>query len=277
MEVKHGTFIANQMRLLVSVCNQHEAEAALAGGADIIDAKDPRMGPLGPVSIPVLREICTVVGHSRPVTAALGDARDEVGIESMARAFAEAGASMVKVGFAGITDPQRVAALLSAAISGAAAGSDGVCGVVAVAYADASIVASLDRDGVLEAAMRSSAEGVLLDTADKRSAGLRDLVSPRDLAAWAAHAHEAGLLVAIAGKLTANDLPAVWDSGADIAGVRGAACDGGRTGTVTAGRVSVLRALCEGGSGPAKAGPHDRGRGSSRARRVTGPRPVQRT
>ena len=79
------------MRLLVSVRSQHEAEAALAGGADIIDAKDPHLGPLGSVSIPALREICKVGGHSRPVTAALGDARDEAGIESMARAFATEG------------------------------------------------------------------------------------------------------------------------------------------------------------------------------------------
>ena len=35
------------MQLLVSVSDGDEAAAALAGGADIIDAKDPVAGPLG--------------------------------------------------------------------------------------------------------------------------------------------------------------------------------------------------------------------------------------
>ena len=38
------------MRLLVSVRDAAEAHAALAGGADIIDAKEPALGPLAPVS-----------------------------------------------------------------------------------------------------------------------------------------------------------------------------------------------------------------------------------
>ncbi|HEX2310549.1 MAG TPA: (5-formylfuran-3-yl)methyl phosphate synthase, partial [Vicinamibacterales bacterium] len=71
---------------------------------------------------------------------------------------------------------------------------------------------------------------------------------------WVERAHDAGLLVALAGKLAADDLAYVRDAGADIAGVRGAACDGGRTGRVSAERVRRLRALC--GAGPAsKAGP----------------------
>ena len=232
------------MRLLVSVRNQHEAGAALAGGADIIDAKNPELGPLGAVSLPGFRSIRAVAGHARPVTAALGEAHDAVAIEAMARAFAGAGASMVKVGFAGVTTLESVTSLLSAAISGAAAGSDGSCGVVAVAYADAGVVEAADPELILDAAIRCRAEGVLLDTADKRSAGLPDLVASKDLTRWAARAHQAGLLVALAGKLTLENLALVRKAGADIAGVRGAACDGGRTGTVSEDRVRTLRAQC---------------------------------
>jgi uncharacterized protein (UPF0264 family) len=85
---------------------------------------------------------------------------------------------------------------------------------------------------------------VLLDTANKSGPSLRGLVAPDTLAAWVAKAHEAGLLVALAGQLTADDLAFVRDAGADIAGVRGAACDGGRTGRVASDRVRLLRALC---------------------------------
>src|SRR6266513_157132 len=125
------------MRLLVSVASAAEASAALAGGADVIDAKDPRAGTLGAVAFDVLREIHAAVAGRRPVTAALGDAADEAEIERASRAFAAAGASLVKVGFAGIASAGRVTALIAAAVRGARAGSDGNGGVVAVAYADA--------------------------------------------------------------------------------------------------------------------------------------------
>ncbi len=41
------------MKLLVSVADAVEAHAALLGGADIIDAKDPTRGALGPCLLPV--------------------------------------------------------------------------------------------------------------------------------------------------------------------------------------------------------------------------------
>ena len=232
------------MRLLVSVASAAEAAAALAGGADVIDAKDARAGALGAVSTGVLREIHAAVGGARMVSAALGDAADEAAIECAAREFAGAGAVLVKVGFAGIVSAGRVGDLIAAAVRGAEAGSDGNGGVVAVAYADADRAASLAPATLLQAAARAGAYGVLLDTADKNGPGLPGLVAPGALAAWVAQAHEAGLLVALAGKLTADDLPYVRDAGADIVGVRGAACEGGRTGRVTVDRVRLLQALC---------------------------------
>ncbi len=45
----------------------------------------------------------------------------------------------------------------------------------------------------------------------------------------------------MAGRLTAEDIEIVHEAGADIVGVRGAACEGGRCGIVTAGRVGALR------------------------------------
>ena len=229
------------MRLLVSVANAADASAALAGGADIIDAKDPLAGALGPVHVGVLRAIHAIVAGARPVTAALGDAAGEAAIERAAHAFTAAGADLVKVGFAGVRCAERLAALVTSAVRGAKTGGRGHAGVIAVWYADADHGASLAS--LPELAARG-AEGVLLDTADKSGPGLRGLVAPDALAAWVARAHDAGLLVALAGKLTADDLAFVRNAGADIAGVRGAACDGGRAGRVGADRVRRLRALC---------------------------------
>ena len=228
------------MQLLVSVTSAAEASAALEGGADLIDAKDPAAGALGAVSLEQFRRISAAIAGTRLVTAALGDAVDELSIEMTARAFTAAGAAFVKVGFAGITSADRVAALLAAAVGGV--DDERRAGVVAVAYADADRAGSIDADRLVEAATLAGARGVLLDTFDKKGGGLRELIGPRALGTWVAAAHQAGLIVALAGKLAVTDLPFAQDAGADIAGVRGAACDGGRTGRVTADRVRVLRA-----------------------------------
>src|SRR5262245_43673316 len=124
------------MRLLVSVSNASEAAAALTGGADIIDAKDPLKGALGAVSLESLRAICATVnggGADRPVTAALGDHGDEHEIERAALAYVTAGAGLVKIGCPGIDIAFRVHAVLSAAVH-AIRNTHG--GVVAVAYLD---------------------------------------------------------------------------------------------------------------------------------------------
>ena len=232
------------MQLLVSVTNASEAAAALEGGADLIDAKDPRSGALGAVTPQVLRAIHAAVGGSRPVTAALGDASDEAAIEEAAQAFTLAGARLVKIGFAGTSDAGRVSSLIAAAVRGA--GDRGA--VVAVAYADDERAGSLAPEALVAVAARAGATGVLLDTADKDGPGLRERMPVHALASWVASAHAAGLQVALAGKLTAADLSFVREAGADIAGVRGAACDGGRLGCVSAGLVCRLRAMLNDGS-----------------------------
>jgi uncharacterized protein (UPF0264 family) len=229
------------MRLLVSVAHAADAAAALAGGADLIDAKDPTGGELAAVAPDTFGAIVAAVAGARPVTAALGNAADEDTVEHAARDFGQAGARFVKIGFAGIASGERVGVLAKAAVRGARAGSSGQCGVVAVAFADADRAVGLAPFALVAEAARAGAEGLLLDTADKSGPGLRDLMEPAALAAFVSSVREAGLFVAVAGRLTAGDLPFVRDAGADIAGVRGAACDGGRGGQVSAERVRQLQ------------------------------------
>ena len=64
------------MRLLVSVRSADEAELAARDGADIVDAKEPEAGPLGPVSASVLRRIELALPSAMPLGVALGDAAD---------------------------------------------------------------------------------------------------------------------------------------------------------------------------------------------------------
>ncbi|HEV2751193.1 MAG TPA: (5-formylfuran-3-yl)methyl phosphate synthase [Gemmatimonadales bacterium] len=229
------------MQLLVSVRGPGEARAALIGGADVIDAKDPRRGPLGAVSPYLLASIRRTVGSSRPVTAALGDAVTERAVAHGARTAARHGVAFVKVGFAGVASEARARRLAAAACRADAR-------VVVVAYADWERVGSLPPQRLVPVAAEVGAAGVLIDTACK-PAPLFALASRDVVGAWVAAAHEAGLFAALAGSLTDSDVATARELGADVMGVRGAACTGGRLGRVSPERVATLVALTRATSG----------------------------
>ena len=223
------------MRLLVSVRDAVEAAAALAGGADIVDAKEPQNGALGPVSHRTLTAIIAAVAGATPVSVALGEtSRDDV--ISGARAATRAGVAFAKVGFAGMRRQRRTAehavtafaALLPAA-------------TVLVAYVDYERAEAPPPDELLDIARRSNAAGILLDTFDKDSAGLTAVMTPGELRAFVSRAKSSGHVVAVAGKLTVEDIALMHAAGADVVGFRGAACAGGRSGVVTTERVRALR------------------------------------
>jgi hypothetical protein len=235
------------MRLLVSVANAGEAAEALAGGADLIDAKNPLLGALGAVSLYAMRAIRASVDGQRPVTAAIGYAVDEATVERLAYAYTATGALFVKIGFAGITAPAQVTALTRAAVHGATRAGTG--GVVAVAYADAPPSECVSTATLIDVAAAAGAAGVLLDTIDKHGPRLTALMTGEALTAFVTRTHDMGLLAALAGRLTADDLTLARDSGADVVGVRGAACEGDRTGRVTASRVRSLQIHLDGSTG----------------------------
>ena len=62
--------------LLVSVRSAAEAEAALAGGAALIDVKEPARGALGRADDAVIADVVRAVAGRAPVSAALGELRD---------------------------------------------------------------------------------------------------------------------------------------------------------------------------------------------------------
>jgi uncharacterized protein (UPF0264 family) len=242
------------MKLLVSVASAEEARAAVEGGADIIDAKDPSAGALGAVALDVFGDIRSIVGARRMVTAALGDAGDDASIVRLAEDLVRLGATLVKVGFAGVADDARVEAIV-AGVARACASMDAESGCVAVAYADAPPDESIDAMRLVSVAARAGARGVLVDTRAKTGPGLTSLWSADRLAGWVTAVRGHGLTAAVAGRLSLDDLTLVRDAGADIAGVRGAACVGGREGRVSAERVSALVRRCHDGSSAARSAP----------------------
>ncbi len=226
------------MRLLVSVRDAAEARSALAGGGEIIDAKEPAAGALGPVSAAALRAIRLVVPAAIPCSAALGDVAS---VAEVTRAFADIDVplSFVKLGFRGITDSVRVQALLAAAVA-AARTRPGVPKVVAVAYADHARMASLAAAEFPAVVRNAGAAGLLVDTGLKEGGDLFDHESPAQLLSLAQSLTAFGAFLALGGSLDVPRFHDVLATGAAIVGVRGAACVGGRDGVIDEGRVRRL-------------------------------------
>jgi uncharacterized protein (UPF0264 family) len=230
------------MRLLVSVRAGDEVAAALAGGADIIDAKEPARGSLGPVSPEVLQTIAARLPESVPLSVALGDFTEPTAVR-----LAVAGAKLpvrraptyVKLGFAGEPSEAAVTSLVATAMDSAAATAVRPI-VVPVAYADHENAGSPAPEDVLRAAMAAGVRAFLMDTYAKDGRRLLEWIALERLRRLSADGRSAGMLVAMAGSL---DLAALDDLAviADVIGVRGAACRGGREGPVEAGLVRRLR------------------------------------
>lgn len=226
------------MRLLVSVRDAEEAREAVAGGAEIIDAKDPASGSLGQVSAGALVAIAEAVPPGIRLSAALGDVAS---LEDVAAAFARIAVpvSYVKLGFLGLTDQVVVEDLLAEAVH-LARELPGRPAVIAVAYADFGRAGSLPPETFQFILPEVGADGLLVDTCLKDGPGLFELLSGADLTELVAALAPHELTFALGGGLGVGDVRAAWDAGAMIFGVRGAACDGGRNGRVAERRVRQL-------------------------------------
>jgi (5-formylfuran-3-yl)methyl phosphate synthase len=233
------------MRLLVSVTDADEARIAVEAGVDIVDVKNPAEGSLGAPRPGVIGRVREVVPPERPVSAAIGDLPGLPGTAALAAlGAARSGAAYVKVGLWGTSGTDEAVAVLLAVREAVDPGA----AVVAAAYADAERVSGppLPPGEVVEAARRAGVGGCLLDTAVKDGRGLFEWFTPQALEALVGEGHAAGLEMALAGALRVEDLSLVRATGADIAGVRAAACrDGRRTAPLDAERIGRLRAECE--------------------------------
>lgn len=231
------------MKLLISVTGVAEAQAALDGGADIIDVKNPAEGALGAAPVAALRDVCAMMPDDHPSSAALGESTTQPGALALAAYGAAAlGTHYVKVGLRS-ADPETVISLLYAAQSGARLANP-ACTVVAVGYADAHEIDALPWTMLPEIARTAQIGGCMIDTALKDGRNLFDHCDEPALDRWLNICRQAGLLCALAGSLGTAHLPALRRLRPDVVGFRGAACRGSNrvTGRVDAALVAELRA-----------------------------------
>ncbi len=208
---------------------------ALAGGADLIDVKEPARGPLGRADDAVIAAIVRCVAGRRPVSAALG----EFGAE--ARTEAPPGLCYCKWGLGGLAANPAWQEKLALQSQGRTY-SD--CYLVPVAYADWRRAAAPSVEQVCTF-VQSLGKFVLIDTFDKTAgATLLDYLSVRDITELCRGCHAAAVKVALAGSLSASHIRILKTAAPDWFGVRGAACQGGRRDAeISAQKVRELAAL----------------------------------
>lgn len=220
-------------KLLVSVRSAAEALAALAGGAAVVDVKEPDRGALGRADPAVWTAVRAAVPVSIPVSVALGELRDWP-VDEGELLIDWSGVSFRKIGLAGEgADPGWVDRWAEVRSRSAAGPS-----WIAVAYADWRRAEAPSPDDVLDAATAAEdCAGILVDTWDKSHP------SPVDLgwSGWFDRARESGRMTALAGRLDLDGIARLAPLRPDLIAVRGAACPGGdRRAGVDAGLVAGL-------------------------------------
>ncbi|HEY3395272.1 MAG TPA: (5-formylfuran-3-yl)methyl phosphate synthase [Lacipirellulaceae bacterium] len=256
--------------LLVSVRGAGEALEALAGGADVIDVKEPKRGSLGAADAPTIAEVVRAVNGRATVTAALGELmelgsrrasdnkcgmpspRGGVGMLVANHAhpaeprehatLVPAGVSLFKIGLAGCrANPDWICAWLAAIAPALANGRASASRPVAVVYADWEAANAPAPIEVLNAEIQIRCPALLVDTWDKSSGSLFDHWPATELRSFIDEVRSRGIRVVLAGSLSGAAVGEAARLEPDLVAVRTAACDGGRDGTVSRERVRALK------------------------------------
>jgi uncharacterized protein (UPF0264 family) len=218
--------------LLVSVRSLEEARAAVEGGCTVLDVKEPTRGPLGMADPDVVRDVVRY-GADRGVVCSMALGEVVEWADRRVSDWEPLGIDFAKLGLSGVSG-----------VSDTAVADDSWdwranwCGLrerlvgprqwIAVAYADGAQCGAPELDDVVTAAIETGCAGVLIDTWDKTGGSLTDWLSCSRLRAVRESTDEAGLLLALAGKVSLKNLAEVMDVRPDLVAVRGAVCREGR-------------------------------------------------
>lgn len=229
-------------QLLVSVRNAAEAGEALAGGAQVIDVKEPQHGSLGAATPGIWRAVRAVVDdpdfpHRRPaisvrpvpLSAACGELTEwgttRVTMPSAADLAEQlVGYAYAKVGLAGVARMDDWEQRWDAWRTRLPASTQ----PVAVVYADYRSASAPPPFEVIAFAARRGVQTLLMDTYDKSGGDLFTRLAACEVADVIGQAREEGMRIALAGSITLLTLSAALRFDPDIIAVRGAVCRRGR-------------------------------------------------
>jgi len=247
-------------KLLVSVRSAQEALAALDGGADWIDIKEPNRGPLGAADASTVDDVLQAVSGRVPVSAAFGEMADLLNLSNNTPLPPRLSKDNLSYpsprGFAGDDGRMRGDWTLSLAKTGMKAPGPNWrekwqswskllppnCGPVLVAYAERALVGSPSPNKIIDFALRVSPAAVLIDTARKDSQTLLDHWPTHQLAELLLPLRLGGIPFALAGSLRFEQIDDLLPLNPGWIAVRGAVCTGGRNGVVSSELVAQWKA-----------------------------------
>ena len=212
------------MKLLISSTDEKEATEAIAGGADIIDVKNPKEGSLG-ASFPwVIKQIKAITPPNVELSCTLGDASYHAGAMALAAlGAATTGVDYIKTGLQGVKTKENAVSVITK-ITRAIRDHDSQIRVVVVGYADAKRVESVNPMEIPEIAHKAKLDIAMIDTAVKDGRSIFEFLTRNQLSSFVDKSHGYGLGAAIAGSLRKEDLSTINALGTDVVGLRGAAC-----------------------------------------------------
>jgi uncharacterized protein (UPF0264 family) len=223
---------ATRPGLLVSVRSRDEVAAALAGGADLIDVKEPAKGPLAPAEAEVVAGVIDAVGGKVPVSAALGEWSPNALTE--AHWHLELELDYVKWGLANYAPVVGWGEDLLDTRRQLPAGTE----MAAVAYADWERAKSVPPAELAKFAKRFRFKAFLLDTWGKDGKTLFDFMKPDDVAELVQSLKRVYITVAVGGALRPEQAKLLKGAAPDYFAVRSSACAAGkRDGVIDEARV----------------------------------------
>jgi (5-formylfuran-3-yl)methyl phosphate synthase len=221
--------------------NIEEARSALAGGADILDVKNPKEGSLGANFPWTIKAVAELARGRVPVSATIGDLDYKPGTASLAALGAAfSGADYVKVGLLGVKSAEQAGDMLENIVR-TVKDYDQRKKVVASAYSDYSRVGSIPPMLLPAVAESSGADVVMVDTAIKDGRSTFEFMNEQGLSEFISAGKSLGLEVAIAGTIGFGDLNLLNRIDPDIIGVRGIVCGGDRKSSIRPELVNKLK------------------------------------
>lgn len=222
-------------QLLVSVRSAAEAEAALRGGAALIDVKEPALGSLGRASATTLAEVVHAVASRCPVSAALGELREPFDPPlSPSLAYVKWGLADCRA------DWQRLLGRAMRCLVECLPN----CRIVAVAYADWRQAHAPPPEEVCSFAIENSMGAFLLDTWQKDGSTLLDGLSIEEIERLHERCRSGEVPIALAGSLGVAEITTLLPLRPEWFAVRGAVCQGRqRRAVIDEGKVRQVAGL----------------------------------
>jgi (5-formylfuran-3-yl)methyl phosphate synthase len=226
--------------LLVSVRNADEAAVALAAGVDVIDVKEPRHGSLGAASSETIQSVVKLVGNRAVVSAACGELADWSA--SASSDLSLHGLSLAKIALAQCEHKPDWKRRWQDWAEALPAGTK----PVGVVYADRALAGSPAWQEIVALAVEIRSPYVLVDTFDKSAGTLFDHWTTATLREFTTATRAAGIGFVLAGSLRGQAILRAREFEPDFVAVRGAACHGGRTGSVDATAIHQILTMLGG-------------------------------